>query len=182
MAWSAPMTAVSNSVFTAAQFNTFVRDNLNETAPAKATTTGRWFVTGGLNSVVEREIGSNTIATSESLTGTTSYSDLATVGPTLTVTTSDSAIVMLSALQSNDTAGAQTLTSVEVGGASALAASDTNALRDVSAAANNVSRATAVTNLTTLTPGSNVFTMKYRITNAAQTGTWAARHLIVFAR
>ena len=32
------MTAVSGSVYTAAQFNTFVRDNLNETAPAKATT------------------------------------------------------------------------------------------------------------------------------------------------
>lgn len=182
MAWTAPMTAVANSVFTAAQFNTFVRDNLNETAPAKATTTGRWFVTGGLNSVVERQIGSNTIATTESLTGTTAYSDLATVGPSVTVTTGDSAIVMLSARQENDTAGAQTLTSIEVGGASALAASDTNSLRDVSASGGQLSRATAATNLTGLTPGSNVFTMKYRITNAAQTGTWSGRHLIVFAR
>src|SRR5690606_12967068 len=44
MAWSAPMTAVSGSVFTAAQFNQFVRDNLNETAPARATTAGAHFV------------------------------------------------------------------------------------------------------------------------------------------
>ena len=34
MAWTAPMTAVSGSVLTAAQWNTNVRDNLLETAPA----------------------------------------------------------------------------------------------------------------------------------------------------
>jgi hypothetical protein len=52
--WSAPMTAVANSTFTAAQFNQYVRDNLNETAPAKATSAGSYFVADGVNSIAER--------------------------------------------------------------------------------------------------------------------------------
>ncbi|GII42264.1 hypothetical protein [Planotetraspora phitsanulokensis] len=47
MAWSAPMTAVANSIFTTAAFNQYVRDNLLETAPAKATTGSRLIVTTG---------------------------------------------------------------------------------------------------------------------------------------
>ena len=36
MTWTAPMTAVAGAVYTAAQWNTSIRDNLNETAVAKA--------------------------------------------------------------------------------------------------------------------------------------------------
>ena len=54
MAWSAPMTAVANSTFTAAQFNQYVRDNLNETAPALATAAGSYFAADGINSIAER--------------------------------------------------------------------------------------------------------------------------------
>ena len=48
------MTAVASSVFTAAQFNTFIRDNLNETSPAKATTAGAYFTVSGTNLRVGR--------------------------------------------------------------------------------------------------------------------------------
>ena len=65
MAWTAPMTAVANAVFTAAQFNTHVRDNLLETAPAKATTTGGYFVATGTNTIVQRvaSVASNASST-----------------------------------------------------------------------------------------------------------------------
>ena len=86
------MTAVSNTVFTAAQFNTHVRDNLNETAPAKATTAGTMFIASGANSIVERVPSTAAVTTSES-TGGTGYGNLATPGPAVTVTTGTKAIV-----------------------------------------------------------------------------------------
>ena len=59
MAWSAPMTAVSGSVLTAAQFNTYVRDNLNETAPAKATAAGQIFVSTAANAIAARLVNAD---------------------------------------------------------------------------------------------------------------------------
>jgi hypothetical protein len=80
MAWSAPMTAVANATFTSAQFNQYVRDNLLECAPAKATTPGRLIVTTGPNAITERVVTQASISTSETTTST-SYTDLATTGP-----------------------------------------------------------------------------------------------------
>ena len=97
------MTAVANSVFTAAQFNQFVRDNLNETAPAKATTAGSHFAGTGLNSIAERLTDTDLVATSQT-TISTSYADLATVGPTVTATTGPYAIVFLYNSNVNSTA------------------------------------------------------------------------------
>lgn len=56
MAWTTPLTAVSGSILTAAQWNASVRDNLNETAPAKATTADRMFVTTGPNALQQNVI------------------------------------------------------------------------------------------------------------------------------
>lgn len=50
------MTAVTNATFAAAEFNTHVRDNLNETAPAKATVTNRLIITNGANAVREQSV------------------------------------------------------------------------------------------------------------------------------
>lgn len=56
MAWSAPITAVTNATLSAAQWNASVRDNLNETAPAKATVANRVIVTNGANTVREQSV------------------------------------------------------------------------------------------------------------------------------
>lgn len=175
MSWSSPMTAVANSVFTAAQFNTFVRDNLNETAPAKATAPGRLIVTAGLNSVVERPIVSQLVATGQTTTGT-GYGDLATVGPTVTVTTGTSAIVMWSAQMSNDTAGGLCIASYGVTGASSVIGDDGAAVMFTSAVSTHIGRYGAA-DFVGLTAGSNTFTMKYRVSTG--TGTFSRRTLIV---
>ena len=96
MAWSAPMTAVANATFTAAQFNQYVRENLNETAPAKATTSGGYFVADGVNSIAERFATGNTDLNSGTTTSTT-FTDLtgAAIGPTVTVTTGTMALVFI---------------------------------------------------------------------------------------
>jgi len=51
MAWTAPRTYVTGEVVTAAILNTDVRDNLNETGPAKVTTDGDMLVATGLNAM-----------------------------------------------------------------------------------------------------------------------------------
>lgn len=168
------MTAVSGSVYTAAQFNTFVRDNLNETAPAKATTLGGYFVTTSLNEIAERVGARQTIATSET-TGSTSFTDLATSGPAVTVTTGPLALVIFGAEQSNSGSGS-TRSSVDVTGASTIAAADVRSLT-LSGTAGAEFQASHSVFYDDLTPGVNTFTMKYRVSSG--TGTFARRRLIV---
>ena len=178
MAWTAPMTAVANSVFTAAQFNTHVRDNLLETAPAKATTAGRLIVTAGANSIVERAIASDAIATTQT-TGSTAFTDLATVGPSVTVTTGSSAILLWSALMSNSTAAANTYVDYAVSGATSRSPSDASSLRFKSDTGGQELRAGQVMYEGGLTPGSNTFKLQYHVNGG--TGSFGDRRLTVIA-
>lgn len=172
------MTAVANSIFTAAQFNQYVRDNLNETAPAKAVNAGGYFVATGVNAIAERTAGSDLINASET-TASTSFVDLATPGPAVTKTTGTSAFVAVYGLVSIDTAGVSALMSFAVSGATSASASDTRAVsyQPPSVAAARSIRASAVTLLDGLTPGSNTFTAKYRVTGG--TGTFNNRRIAV---
>lgn len=170
------MTAVSNTVFTAAQFNTHIRDNLNETAPAKATTAGTIFVASGANSIAERVPSTNAVTTSES-TASTSYTDVATPGPAVTVTTGTKAIVAVTSIVQNSTAGQNSYASYAVSGASTIAASDDRAVIITAAAVNQTLRGAAIYMETALTAGSNTFTMKYRVTGG--TGSFQNRRIVV---
>lgn len=167
------MTAVSNSVFTAAQFNQFVRDNLNETAPAKATQAGSHFVGTGVNSIAER-LGQSDLITTLQTTTSTSYTDLATVGPSFTTTTGPLAWVFLynSSLNSGSTAS---LMSYTVSGASSVSAQDA---QSIGVSGTNGGRFGAVFLQSGLTAGSNTFTCKYRV--GGGTGTYADRRIAVF--
>lgn len=172
MAWTAPMTAVANSVFTAAQFNQFVRDNLNETAPAKATTAGGYFVSTGVNSIAERTANDAIVSTSQTTTSTT-YTNLTTVGPAVTVTTGTTALVALYNTNVN-TGTTSSLMAFEVTGASAIAPNDN---MSIGIAGTDGIREGALFRLTGLTPGSNTFTCRYRV--GAGTGTFSDRRILV---
>lgn len=166
MAWSAPMTAVANTAFTAAQFNTFLRDNLLETAPAKATTPSGYFVTTGTNSIEERVAQSQIISMSESTTST-SYTDLVTFGPSITLTTGSHALVIWGGQVGNTTSTtASSRIAMQVSGATSIAATDNQAFGHVQSP--GTSARTIGTNgylYTTLTPGTNTFTLKYRVSS-----------------
>jgi hypothetical protein len=179
MAWTAPMTAISGSVFTAAQFNTFVRDNLNETAPAKATTEGRYFVAGGPNSISERAWDTDIINTIES-TNSTSYTDLTTTGPSVTLTTGTSAFVFVTAQLVCDTSGQTARTTFAVSGATTRAELDSEAMLNLRVATGNDQRSSVLSGVGGLTPGSNTFTMKYR-TSGASISTFGNRRILVMA-
>lgn len=174
MAWSSPMTAVAGATFTAAQFNQYVRDNLNMTSPALATAAGQIFVSTAANALAARVPGAAVIATSQSTTSTT-YTDLATVGPAVTVTTGTQALVWPAARMSNASTNTN-WASVAVSGASSVSASDAWA---ASTQGTNVTVDCRGHLFTGLTSGSNIFTMKYKSGSGTNAATFVDRELIV---
>lgn len=177
MTWSAPMTAVAGATFTAAQFNQYVRDNLNETAPAKATAASQIPVSTGANAIVMRTPSTNAITTVQTTTST-SYVDLATVGPSISVATGTIALVWFGAAQAHSIDNNETACSVAVSGASTVAASNVWQHSTDGITAGNFVRGTSFHVFTGLTAGTNVFTMKYRV-GAAGTGSFQNRELAV---
>lgn len=116
-------------------------------------------------------------------TTSTAYTDLATAGPSVTLTTGTEAIVTISAILGQGVdSGAVISAGVAVSGASTVAASDSYSLflnaDDFVATSGNVSLSTTF-KLTGLTAGSNTFTMKYR--TSSSTARFSNRHITVFA-
>ena len=90
------LTAVSGSVLTAAQWNTNVRDNLLQTAPALATAAGQVFVSTAANTLAARNLSSVYVGALETTTSTT-FGNLSTFGPWTKFATGPSVLVGLSA-------------------------------------------------------------------------------------
>jgi hypothetical protein len=170
------MTAVAGATFTAAQFNQYVRDNLNQTAPALATTASQLFVSTGANAIATRVPTTASVATVQS-TASTSFTDLATVGPAVTVTCGTIALVWFAAAMANASSDAQCNASVGVSGATSVAASDVWALTSDGVTAGNYIRYGTTHAFTGLTAGSNTFTMKYRA--GSSTASYQRREIIV---
>lgn len=154
MSWTAPPTFVSGTVLTAGNMNILAGDIS--------------FLAGS---------GGNLITTSESTTNT-GYANLATVGPSFTVTTGGSALVIVTALLGNNTTGSSAFMSYNITGATAGSPSDTFALRvNSSGSGGQVIQASHVAVRTALTPGSNIFTAQYRVDGG--TGTFVDRYINV---
>ena len=170
MAWTAPLTAVAGGIFSASIFNTYIRDNLNEMAPAKSTVVSSWFPVSGVNQVTERypaqmsTLGSST-------TTSTSFGNLADgITTSVTVSTGTQALVLIYSTIDNSGTN-RTWMSYQVSGATATAADDTRSINQ--GTSSNVRW--GATFLSTLTAGSNTFTLRYRVT--AGTGTFAVRRI-----
>ena len=114
----------------------------------------------------------------------TAYTDLATVGPSVTLTTGTFALVFWNAtVWQNTTSGADgVLMSIAVSGATTSAASDAIALKDTDASGTSFGRHySTFTVYTTLTPGVNTFTCKYRTSNAGNGANFSDRRIAVYA-
>ena len=155
------MTAIAGTAFTAAQFNTYVRDNLNTTAAAVATSAGNLIVTTGLNSVTERVPSVALVATSQTSTSS-SYGDLTTTGPSVTVTSGVKSLVIIGCAISNTTAGFGGRMAVDVSGAHTSAASDTNSFLAESGNISDTFQGTWMTVYNPITAGSSTWLAKYR--------------------
>lgn len=170
------MTATANTAFTAAQFNTHVRDNLNQTAPAKATTAGSIFATTGTSAIAERIPGVSTVLTSESTTSNT-YVALATA-QAVTVTTGTQAIVVMSAQSAQATPGNTSNMSYAVSGASTVAAADDWSTVWQTTTSNYFGAFSRVNYHTGLTAGSNTFTAQFK-TSGGTSANFRNRQLFV---
>ena len=178
MAWTAPRTWVTAEVVTASIMNTDVRDNFLQTGPAKVSAVSQILVSTAANTLVARGIVNDEVITSET-TASTSYTDLATSGPAVTATTGTSALVLFACRLTNQTVDAVALASYAVSSASTVAASDNKAIEFRPATASHFHATGYALLQASLTAGSNVFTMKYRV--ASGTGEYARRRIAVVA-
>lgn len=166
---------MAGGVFTAAQFNTYVRDNLNQLAPAKSTTVSSWFPVSAVNQLTERFPTQNN-ASGSSTTTATSYGNLADgVTTAVTVSTGTMALVMLYTNFSGTSGGANRIwMSYEISGATTAIPSDTRSLHHTFVGGLRFGASFLHTGLTA---GSNTFTLRYRVT--AGTGTYTNRRIAV---
>lgn len=178
MAWTSPITFATGEILTAAQMNTYLRDNLLETAPAKATTPGGIFVTTGANAIAERVPAGATVAASQSTTSST-FVNLATVGPSVTVNTGSQAIVSLYSAMSVNTSNNQAEAGYAVSGATIIAATSTRVIQIDGTPSGDELRIGATFFQSGLNPGVNTFTMQYRAPTAGVSATFVDRHIVV---
>jgi len=105
---------------------------------------------------------SATVATAQSTTSTT-YTDLATAGPSVTLTTGTKALVIITANIGVADPSVSGYMSYAVSGATTIAASDTVAIRQQSTQSSRENIRASAVSVPTLTAGSNTFTAKYRL-------------------
>ncbi len=113
---------------------------------------------------VDRTPVADEVAAGET-TASTTFADLTTAGPAVTLVTGTTARITVSANISNNTAGAFAVMGYAVSGASALAGDDAKALVYQSPGVNSEMQASWSTIRSDLTPGTNTFTAKYRATS-----------------
>jgi len=182
MAWTAPMTAIAGGIVAAADFNTYVRDNLNATEAALAANPGGFFVATGLHAIAERVFTTNVVDAQETRASST-YGDMATVGPSVTVTTGTKAIVVQGGRIGDNNAASgnpSNKMSWAISGATTRAAADDWAAGIVAVGNGNgpliyTSRWYVAT---ALTAGSNTFTAKYACSSGTMTAQYRSIHVL----
>lgn len=189
MTWTAPMTAVDGDVLTASQFNLYVRNNLNETAVAKATKKNQYFVSNGLNDVQARSAVSGVNAAKIRVEAGSDYAFVHRGGPSVAVTTGTSALVMIGAHAVNEKGLRVSGYGYEVTGATSLplnvGSSDEGRMSVIndglgsSVEDSNAIRQSVCFLEDRLNPGTNVFTMKYFQSTSGDDCYYLHREIIV---
>jgi hypothetical protein len=200
MVWTAPMTAVANTLLTASQFNVHVRNNLLETEASRATavvgaTAKLWFAEGSGRSA-EHLVKDHNIDTSETTTSE-SYVDLVTVGPHVEMILNIGCMVMMNCQlgvsnQVNDAmASYEVFQSVgnmlppnDAGGFVSEANTSRSIHRDgLTQDGNNVLDRCGVTHFFAGLPAKDLYVvrMKYKVSASAATGTFTKRRMAIMA-
>lgn len=118
-----------------------------------------------------------TVATSQSTTSS-SYTDLGTVGPSVTVATKTTALVLMNTFMSQTASGSFVAMSVAVSGDTTIAADDNNAIFYQAPFNNAQFQFGGFTIIDTLNEGVNTFTAKYKIAISG-TGGFLRRRIAV---
>lgn len=185
MAWTVPITFIPDTVLTAAQMNVHLRDNLLETAPAKASVPGGIFVTAARNSINEQYPKYAFVEDTETTTSH-EFTDLDTVGPHVTTRVTFGALISLSAQLANSSTGGFSIVGFSVMSPPSTEeegvdeeviheATDERSLLFKVATADQDRSGTYTTFIGVPEPGDYTFILKYRVT--AGTGTFLRRYL-----
>lgn len=118
-----------------------------------------------------------TVPTLETTTST-SYTDLATAGPTVTIQTGTRALVTVGARMRHNTINGLSHMGVGITGATTLAAADARAVSLQSYTSNGEANLSKTFLVEGLTPGSHIFTAKYKLVVAGTAG-FEHRSLVV---
>jgi len=172
MAWTSPMTFASNTVLASSDLNIYLRDNMLEMSPAKSKTPGSLLISDSPNSIQERTPTSDFISVSDTY-ASTSYGDMTSIGPTVTVECGTSVFVFLYANMLTTATAAWM--SYAVSGDTIAAASNIWAINLNRAGGQRSGGAIMHTGLT---PGTNTFTAKYQITGSG-ISTYSNRRMAV---
>ena len=121
-----------------------------------------------------------TVATSQSTTST-SFTDLTTAGPAVTVTTGTKVLVIVTAQVTSATATPSISARMDFGitGATTRAATNATAYLVKSDTNGDVTGRASAANIVTVTAGSNTFTAKYSTSSAGAACSFADRSIIV---
>lgn len=179
MAWSAPFTAVTGNVFTAAQWNQYARDNLLISEAAVALTAGGLICTTAANALIQRT--PNVLMFPRySTTTTTTYVDLPdATGPAIDVDNGTACLISVGGLMYNSNAGLGTRMTFALSGSNTLSATDDNSFYAESGTAGDTFHGTWTGVRTGMTAGTTTFTVKYRTTAGGGTSTFAHRLIAV---
>lgn len=204
MTWTTPSTWTTSQVVTAADLNTDIRDNMNETSAATASAAGDLVYADAANSMGSRlahpgqglllvSAASNALAwrqptqsnnytfgaTSDTTTSTT-YTRVFSADqlPAFSITTGTTALVVVSAFRANNsTAGKVVGITYSVSGATTIAAADQRGSMGTSSGASEWFPLGRTFLETGLTAGTNVFQMEGKVD--AGTGTVVRPSLLV---
>jgi hypothetical protein len=181
MTWTAPLTVADGDLYSASQYNKYIRDNLLETAPAKAATNNYWFAASGTNAIAQRGIIAARVTASEQTTSTT-YGDLTTFGPSVTLTTGKSAFVFINARMNNPVYNGRASTaSFSISGSTTWPADDQFSISSGGVVNGQSQRFGAVHHVGWLAAGTNTFTMKYKTQAGYPPSQFEKREIIVMS-
>ncbi len=186
MAWTAPMTFIPNTVLTAAQLNTHLRDNLLEQGPSKAigdNTTG-YLAVEGPHKLGRRIITShrNTYGTTSSSAWTDLDGALNPNGPTIKVKHGTQALIMMEVMARKLSNTVPHTATVSVGvlmfGATNRDPDDTYCLK-TSQYQDTPNASMFAFIAQDMTPGTTSFRLKYKVSESVKTEFTYARIIVM---
>ncbi len=178
MAWTSPMTFTPNSVLTAAQLNTHLRDNFLELEVAKASQAGALFTGERPNKIEQRSPKSSFIPNTQSISKA-DYGNLSNVGPQVTINTGKNAMVFIAAAIGSAVTQLSAM-SYQITGATKSDPSDSKAICIDGIHASKDQRWCQMIVEDNLNPGLNTFTAKYKSGQDTITSTFHDRLIAVW--
>jgi hypothetical protein len=155
----------------------------NVTVGGNLSVTGTGTIAGVLTALASRvpvlsDFTNNAVVATSQTTTSTSFVDLTTVGPSVTITSAGTLAIALFECVMGSASSPGSAMAIAVSGATTIAAADADAMKITASNSGFGFRATGFA-VFAITPGSNTYTAKYK--TSSLTSTFADRKILIFA-